>query len=64
MKKYAKIRIKTAKTYAMTAEEAKSQGTGVKEPKSIENGIVLPENPNLTSKKHPVLAYFKQRLSG
>ena len=50
MKKYAKIRIKTAKTYAMTAEEAKSQGAGVKEPKSIENGIGLPENPNLTSK--------------
>ena len=50
MKKYAKIRIKTAKTYAMAAEEAKSQGTGVKEPKSIEKGIVLPENPNLTSK--------------
>ena len=50
MKKYVKIRIKTAKTYAMTAEEAKSQGAGVKEPKSIENGIGLPENPNLTSK--------------
>ena len=50
MKKCAKIRIKTAKTYAMTAEEAKSQGTGVKEPKSIGNGIGLPENPNLTVK--------------
>lgn len=46
MKKYAKICIKTTKTYAMTAEEARSQDGGVK----IENDICLLENPNLTAK--------------
>lgn len=43
MKKYAKICIKTTKTYAMTAEEARSQDGGVKD-------ICLLENPNLTVK--------------
>ena len=60
MKKYAKICIKTTKTYAMTAEEARSQDGGVK----IENDIYLLENPNLTAKKCAILADFKQRLSG